>query len=52
VGKINKNYDKKSFFGYHDALKIYGAPKLFTATTVSNPPVVFFLSRISKIYKS
>jgi hypothetical protein len=28
--KINENYDKKSFFGYHDALKIYGAPKLRT----------------------
>ena len=38
--KINKNYDKKYFFGYHDALKIYEAPKLRTETTVSNPPVV------------
>jgi hypothetical protein len=28
--KINENYDKNSFFGYHDALKIYGAPKLCT----------------------
>ena len=28
--KINENYDKKYFFGYHDALKIYGAPKLCT----------------------
>ena len=27
--KINENYDKKYFFGYHGALKIYGAPKLF-----------------------
>jgi hypothetical protein len=27
--KINENYDKKYFFGYHVALKIYGAPKLF-----------------------
>jgi hypothetical protein len=27
--KINENYNKK-FFGYHDALKIYGAPKLCT----------------------
>jgi hypothetical protein len=26
--KINENYDKKYFFGYHEALKIYGAPKL------------------------
>ena len=26
--KINENYDKNKFFGYHDALKIYGAPKL------------------------
>jgi hypothetical protein len=25
--KINENYDKKYFFGYHDALKIDGAPK-------------------------
>ena len=31
----------KNFFGYHDPLKIYGAPKLCTETTVSNPPVVF-----------
>ena len=29
--KMNENYDKKLFFGYHDALKIYGAPKLCTA---------------------
>ena len=29
---INKNYHKKFFFGYHDALKIYGAPKLCTET--------------------
>jgi hypothetical protein len=28
--KINENYDKKYFFGYHGALKIYGAPKLCT----------------------
>ena len=28
--KINENYDKKYFFGYHEALKIYGAPKLCT----------------------
>ena len=28
--KINKNYDRKKLFGYHDALKIYGAPKLCT----------------------
>ena len=29
---INKNYNyrKKIFFGSHDALKIYGAPKLCT----------------------
>ena len=38
--KINRNYDRKYFFGYHDALKIYGAPKLCTETTLSNPPVV------------
>ena len=28
--KINENYDKKFFFGYYEALKIYGAPKLCT----------------------
>jgi hypothetical protein len=28
--KINENYDKKYFFGYHESLKIYGAPKLCT----------------------
>ena len=28
--KINKNYDWKKLFWYHDALKIYGAPKLCT----------------------
>ena len=28
---INKNYHKKIFFGYHNALKIDGAPKLCTA---------------------
>ena len=27
---INKNYHKKLFFAYHDALKIYGAPKSCT----------------------
>ena len=26
--KMNKDYDRKKLFGYHDALKIYGAPKL------------------------
>jgi hypothetical protein len=41
IGKKNKNYDRKWFFGHHDALKIYGAPKLCT-----------FLSEISKIVKS
>jgi hypothetical protein len=40
--KIEKNYDKKDLFGYHYALKIHGAPKLCTETTVSNPAVVFF----------
>ena len=25
---IDRNYHKKYFFGYHDALKIYGAPNL------------------------
>ena len=29
-----------NFYGYHDALKIYGAPKLCTETILSNPPVV------------
>ena len=28
--KINENYDKKYFFGYQEALKIYGAPTLCT----------------------
>ena len=28
--KINKYYDRKYFFGYHDALKINRAPKLCT----------------------
>ena len=28
--KINKNYDMKKLFEYHDALKSYGAPKLCT----------------------
>ena len=28
--KIDKNYNRKYFFGYHDALKIYRAPMLFT----------------------
>ena len=28
--KMNENYDKKKIFGYHDALKIYGASKLCT----------------------
>ena len=26
--KIGKNYDRKFFFEYHDALKVYGAPNL------------------------
>ena len=40
--KINKNYDRKYFFGYHDALKIYGDQSyvlLCTETTLSNHPV-------------
>ena len=28
--KINKNYGRKYFFRFYDALKIYGAPKLCT----------------------
>ena len=39
--KINKNYAKKNFFGYHDPWKIYRAPKLCillcTETTVVFP---------------
>ena len=38
-----KNYDRKQFFGYHDALKIYMAPKLCTVmhwNYSSNHPVV------------
>ena len=31
----------KILFGYHDASKIYGAPKLCTETTISNPSVIF-----------
>ena len=32
----------KNIFGYHDALKIYGAPKLCTETTVSYHQLYFF----------
>ena len=32
--KTNKNYDKRQIFGYHDASKIYGAPKLCTCYVV------------------
>ena len=28
--KLNKNYGSKKLFEYHDALKIYGTPKLCT----------------------
>ena len=35
--KININYDRKYFSGYHDALKIY---ELCTETTLSKHPVV------------
>jgi hypothetical protein len=34
--EIKKNYDK-NFFGYHDALKNYGAPKLCTVYVVKSP---------------
>ena len=51
TGNIKKSIIK-IFFGYHDALKIYGAPKLCIEITVSNPPVVSFLSKISKFVKS
>ena len=41
---MNKNYERKYFFGYHDALKIYGAPKLCTVMyllkLLFNHPVV------------
>ena len=30
IGIINRNYHKKQIFGYHDALKIYGALNLCT----------------------
>jgi hypothetical protein len=36
LGKINENYNNFFFFGYHDALKIYGwhqSPKLCTKMT-------------------
>jgi hypothetical protein len=38
--KINETYDKKNVFGYHDALKIYGVPKLCTVCSkmTSFPP--------------
>ncbi len=48
--KIFQN-SQKYIFGYHDALKIYGAPKLCTETTVSNQPVVFFLVKYQKLLK-
>ena len=35
--KLNKSYDKKQIFGYHDALKICGAPKL-CSKMASLPP--------------
>ena len=34
---MNKEYDKKYFFYYHDALKIYGALKLCTVMYVLKP---------------
>ena len=40
IGKNKKKYDKKTLFWDHDALRIYGAPKLCTKTTLSNHPVV------------
>ena len=53
--KINENYDKKWIFGYHDALKIYGAPHFCTVcteTTVSNPPpVIIFWVKYQKLLK-
>jgi len=52
--KINKNYDRKYFFGNHDALKIYGAPNLCTVmyeTTVSNHPEVIFWVKYQKLSK-
>ena len=46
--KINKNYDRKKLFWYHDALKIYGAPKLCTETALSNHPAVIFWVKYQK----
>ena len=48
---INKNYRNKEVFGYHDALKIYEAPKLCTETTLSNQPVVIFWVKYQKLLK-
>ena len=30
ISQVNKNYQKNKFFDHHDALNIYGAPKLCT----------------------
>ena len=49
--KINKNYDRKKFFGYHDALMINEAPKLCTETTLSNHPEVIFWVKYQKLSK-
>ena len=49
--KIKEKYGKKYFFGNHDALKIYGAPKLCTETTLSNHPVVRFWVKYQKLSK-
>ena len=49
--KINKNYGSKYLFGYHDALKIYGAPKLCTVmyeTTISNPSSRIFHNKLRR----
>ena len=39
--KINKNYDRKKLFWYHDPLKIYGAPKLC---------IVWYAKNLTQLY--
>ena len=52
---VNKNYDKKYLIGSHDALKIYGAPKLCSGSVWNycfQKTSCIFLCKISKIVKS
>ena len=52
--KINKNYDRKKLFEYHDALKIYRDQSyvlLSTETALSNPPAVIFWVKCQKLLK-